>query len=290
MCLTSQNQGNEGNAGKAPSMWLMFATASCSFPSSSSSSMANGVTRHWSIEKQRFPRVKSGNSGLMMLPAVAAVLIGSCTLAGVCRADEPLPKGFDVGRYQQIWERNPFTLVTPAAAQAAPSVFSKLVLLSWLQAKDRDIVFVQDTDTNDVKKITKDGSDNPDGLRLISVTANKNPSLTEAKLSNGKEEGVVKFRLEQANVNQVTTANGQIPGQNPALPNVPLGTRGGFNPNAPRRPGGPGQAFIPPNQAPNNPGGPPTPGQIRHRRTLATPVPTQNPAQQNEAAESDNDS
>jgi hypothetical protein len=230
----------------------------------------------------------------MALLAAVAMLAGYCTLIGVCRADETLPKGFDVRRYQQIWERNPFTLVTPAAAQAAPSVFSKLVLLSWLQAKDKDIVFVQDTETNEVKKVTKDGSDNPDGLRLVSVTANKNPSLIEAKLSNGKEEGIVKFRLEQANVNQVTTPNAQIPSQNPALPNVPLGTRNGFNPNAPRRPG---QQFTQPNQAPNNPGGlnqapnnpggPPVPGQIRRRRTLATPVPNQIPAQQNEAAESE---
>jgi hypothetical protein len=242
------------------------------------------------VENLRLPQIASAKGGSMGLSAVVAMLAGYCTLVGVCRADETLPKGFDVGRYQQIWERNPFTLVTSAAAQAAPSAFSKLVLLSWLQAKDKDIVFVQDTDTNEVKKVTKDRSDKPDGLRLISVTANKNPSLIEATLSNGKEEGIVKFRLEQANVNPVTVQNTQVPGQNPALTNAPLGPRNGFNPNMQRRPPGSSQVFTPPNAAPNNPGGPPTPGQTRRRRTLATPVPTQTPAQQNEAAESDNDS
>ena len=225
--------------------------------------------------------------------AVMAMVLAGWALVGICRAEDKdiLPKGFDVARYQKLWERNPFTLVTPSVAQAAPSIFSKLVLLSWLQDKDKDIVFVQDTETNEVKKVTKNASDNPDGLRLISVNANQNPSLIEAKLTNGKEEGVVKFRAEPAHVNQVANLNTPVlPGQNPSMPNGQLRPRNGFNPNGQGRPQIPGQALNPPNQNQNNPVGPPTPEQVRRRRTLATPVPTQAPVEQNEGAESNDDS
>ena len=33
-------------------------------------------------------------------------------------ADDEVPAGFKADRYQKVWERNPFTLVTPVAQQA----------------------------------------------------------------------------------------------------------------------------------------------------------------------------
>jgi len=201
-------------------------------------------------------------------------------MAGICRADDTLPKGFDVARYQQIWERNPFTLVTPSLGQGPASPFSKLILVNWLHDKGKDILFVEDTETNEVKKVTKDESTNSDRLRLIEVVPNPNPSLIVAKLSNGREEGVVKFRFEQPQNNQMPTAN--VPGQR-FLPGQ-VGANNQFGNNAPgpvrRMPQTPPTAMPGQNvpQQMNNVNAPDA-QEIRRRRMLPTPAQNQVPVQ-----------
>src|SRR5258705_2986309 len=82
-------------------------------------------------------------------------------------ADDALPTGFKADRYRNLWERNPFTLVTPAV-QTQPRVFSKLVVVSWLN-DGKNSLFVQNTDTNDIEKITD--VPNEKGLRIVAVHA-----------------------------------------------------------------------------------------------------------------------
>jgi hypothetical protein len=224
--------------------------------------------------------------------AIAVLLPGCWLFVGVARSDDTLPKGFDVGRYEQIWERNPFTLVTPSAAQGPASAFSKLILVNWLHDQGKDILFVEDTETNEVKKVTKDDSTNSDRLRLVEVVPNKNPSLIFAKLSNGREEGIVKFRFDQPQNTQVvnTGAPGArvMPGQRPITQNTGPLQNPAFA--GARNPQFPGQGV---NQQ-NVPNGPPDAQQIRRRRMLPTPLQTPVPApqtnnQNNGAAESDDD-
>jgi hypothetical protein len=201
--------------------------------------------------------------------ALAALLAGCWLIAGICRADDTLPKGFDVARYQQLWERNPFTLVTPSLAQGPASPFSKLILVNWLHNKGKDILFVEDTETNEVKKVTKDEGTNSDRLRLLEVVPNSNPSLIVAKLTNGREEGVVKFRFEQAQNNQMPTAN--IPGQRLLPGQVGANNQFGNNgPGARRMPQMPPTAIqnVPPQM---NNANAPDPQEIRRRRLLPTP-------------------
>ncbi len=150
--------------------------------------------------------------------------------AGVVRADDQLPVGYKIDRYRKIWERNPFTLVTPAAAHAAPNPFEKLFLVSWLKDGGKDIIFVQNTETNDTQKITTEP--NKDNLRLLQMHPNADPKLVEATIANGAEQGNVKFHFEAPN------PNGNVPGQMPG--NVPgIMPRPGFpnpvgaSPNAP---------------------------------------------------------
>jgi len=230
-------------------------------------------------------------------PTLAAVFAGCWLLVGSGRSDDTLPKGFDVARYQQIWERNPFTLVTPSLGGPA-SPFSKLILVNWLHDKGKDILFVQDTETNEVKKVTKEEGANSDQLRLIEVVPNKNPSLIFAKLTNGREEGIVKFKFEQAQNNQVLNPNmamqRQIPGQPQAGPN---GQQfGAFRRGVPQMPAGVNQ--------PNTQGNPvnaPEAQDVRRRRMLPTPPqnpvpqanapqvnPQQNNAQQNNVQQNNN--
>jgi hypothetical protein len=148
-------------------------------------------------------------------PFILRFVLGVASWAAM--ASDDIPVGHQADRYQPVWERNPFTLVTPVIVQAKPKAFDKLVLLSWLNDGSKDIVFVQNTETNEVQKITTDA--NADNLRLIAIHKSADPKLAEVVLSNGSEEGAVKFRMEVA-----ATA----PQQNAAQPATP--TNGVQNP------------------------------------------------------------
>ncbi len=162
------------------------------------------------------------------LPSILTFVLGVASWAAM--ASDDIPVGHQADRYQPVWERNPFTLVTPVIVQAKPKVFDKLVLLSWLNDGSKDIVFVQNTETNEVQKITTDA--NSDNLRLIAIHKSPDPKLAEVVLSNGTEEGSVKFRTEVA-----ATA----PQQNVAQPAAP--TAGAQNVQNPM-PGGAGPAIM----------------------------------------------
>ena len=68
----------------------------------------------------------------------------------------------------------------------------------------------QNTETNEVQKITTDA--NSDNLRLIAIHKAADPKMAEVVLSDGTEEGSVKFRLEVA---------AAAPQQNVAQPAAP---------------------------------------------------------------------
>lgn len=161
------------------------------------------------------------------------------------RADGPLPTGFKADRYRNLWERNPFTLVTPAV-QIQSQAFSKLVVVSWLNDGGKDSLFVQDTDTNDVQRITD--APNEKGLRLVEVHATGGKDFQmirdfEAVISNGSEQGAIKFKPESAAPviasNPVNPINPmQIPpeaGQNNQIPGQVRaeGSKPNVQPNAP---------------------------------------------------------
>ena len=205
---------------------------------------------------------------------MVAVFAGCWLLVGIGRSDDTVPKGFDVARYQQVWERNPFTLVTPSLGGPA-SPFSKLILVNWLHDKGKDIVFVEDTETNEVKKVTKDDGDNSDRLRLIEVVPNKNPGLIIAKLTNGKEEGIVKFKFDQGQNNQVVNPNMAMQRQIPSQPQVgPNGQQfgGAIRRGVPQIPTGVNQ----PNMQ-RSPVNVPQAQDVRRRRMLPTPAQNQVP-------------
>jgi hypothetical protein len=146
----------------------------------------------------------SGLSSLFILTLLLKVA------SWVATASDDIPAGFKDDRYQPVWERNPFTLVTPVVLQAKPKVFDKLVLLSWLNDGSKDVVFVQNTETNEVQKITTEA--NSDNLRLVAIHKAADPKLAEVVLSNGTDQGTVKFRFDA-----VTAA----PQQNVAQPAAP---------------------------------------------------------------------
>jgi hypothetical protein len=76
-------------------------------------------------------------------------------------------------------------------AQAGP--FGNLVLVSWLEDAGKDVIYVQNTETNDVQKITSEP--NLDHFRIVELHPNADPKLFEAVISNGSQQGAVRFRF-----------------------------------------------------------------------------------------------
>lgn len=145
----------------------------------------------------------SGRRSLCILTFVSAV--GPC----VATASDDIPVGYKADRYQQIWERNPFTIVTPVAQRTQPSVFDKLVLLSWLNDRGTDVVFVQNTETNEVQKITKEP--NANNFRLVAIHKAADPKNEEVLIANRAEQGSVKFRLDMVAPALPQTEGSQVP-------------------------------------------------------------------------------
>jgi hypothetical protein len=240
-------------------------------------------------------RIRKPRPGLY---ALCTLTLTSVIASFVGRADDEVPAGFKADRYQKVWERNPFTLVTPVTTQAQPTVFDKLILLSWLNDGGQDVVFVQNTETNEVQKITKDPNSN--NLRLIALHRDADPKKADAILANGAEQGSVKFRLE------MPTAGPQVAGGQP-----PPGGVAGRVPGMPGQPGmprqmqmqqnaqqamqqaaRPGTAQLAPGAAPMQPENgamPPRASEVRRKRItppppneqpVGAPVPNQSPSNQ----------
>src|SRR6516164_6212771 len=104
-------------------------------------------------------------------------------------------------------QTNPTISATPAVPQATsappqttqttlqpePGVFGNLVLVSWLSDDGKDVIFVKNMETNDVQRITS--QPNIDKFRIVEIHPNADPKQFEAIISNGFEQGAVRFRF-----------------------------------------------------------------------------------------------
>jgi hypothetical protein len=82
---------------------------------------------------------------------------------------------------------------TQTTPQARAGVFGNLVLVSWLEDAGKDVIYVQNTETNDVQKITFEPT--LDHFRIVELHPNADPKLFEAIISNGSQQGAVRFRF-----------------------------------------------------------------------------------------------
>jgi hypothetical protein len=82
--------------------------------------------------------------------------------------------------------------VTPPASNTQDSAFHNLVLIGWLNDAGKDVIFVQNTETHRVQKITSEP--NKEGFRIIETHPNSDPKLSEAVISNGNDQGTVRVR------------------------------------------------------------------------------------------------
>jgi hypothetical protein len=98
--------------------------------------------------------------------------------------------------------RDPFldkSVTTTIMSAFKAGVFDKLVLLSWLNEDGKITVFVQNTETNDVQKITSEP--NKDNFRIVEIHPNPDPKLFEVVISNGTEQAPVKFNQTPPKLN-----------------------------------------------------------------------------------------
>jgi hypothetical protein len=105
-----------------------------------------------------------------------------------------LPAGFKVQRYTGLWERNPFTPSSEAAPERRRSALENLYLISWLCEAGKEVIYVQNSQTNEVQRITARPNDNK--LRLVGMHLNSNPRLVDAVVAAGEEQGTVKVRFD----------------------------------------------------------------------------------------------
>ena len=82
---------------------------------------------------------------------------------------------------------------TQTTLQAEAGVLGKLVLVSWLYDDGKDVIFVKNIETNDVQRITS--QPNIDNFRIVEIHPNADPKQFEAIISNGFEQGPVRFRF-----------------------------------------------------------------------------------------------
>jgi hypothetical protein len=147
--------------------------------------------------------VNTGNSRpIDPSPAPAYIPSGytSSQLAGQQRLVAPDPN-------EQIGpQADPKAVVPPAiqppqtvekGAQTKPPTrsgpFGNLVLVSWLEDAGKDVIYVQNTETQDVQKITSEP--NLDHFRIVELHQNADPKLFEAVITNGSQQGAVRFRF-----------------------------------------------------------------------------------------------
>jgi hypothetical protein len=101
--------------------------------------------------------------------------------------------------------RDPFldkSVKTTIMGAYKPSVIDKLVLLSWLNEGGQTVIYVQNTETNEVQKITSEP--NKDSLRIVEIHPNADPKLFEVVISDGSQQAAVKFRLTPPHLNPQT--------------------------------------------------------------------------------------
>src|SRR5262249_51642548 len=93
-------------------------------------------------------------------------------------------------------------VLTRSAPQQRCSPFDHLFLASWLKDGDKEVIYVENSETHEIQKITAKPFQS--NLRLIEIHLNPNPELVEAIISDGKEQKGLKFRL----ASQPTTSAG----------------------------------------------------------------------------------
>jgi len=98
---------------------------------------------------------------------------------------------------------DPLPLVTPAVPAKKGDGVDKLVLVSWLNEAGKYVIYVKNTETDDVQRITSEP--NNDQFRIVAIHPNTDAKLFEAVISDGTEQVTVKFHFATPTVAKALT-------------------------------------------------------------------------------------
>jgi len=157
--------------------------------------------RH-SRQADRFDRVIDHRAYCLAAFLISAFLIWVSSTAFA----QDIPEGFQLSHYARLWQHNPFEPVSSNTAQPPSSGFEKFSLEGWSKNGNQEVVFVHNSETNEVERLTVEP--NKENLRLVTIRVDQDPQLVEAVISDGRAQGRVKFRIGQnpAIVTQASTA------------------------------------------------------------------------------------
>jgi hypothetical protein len=82
---------------------------------------------------------------------------------------------------------------TPVPRQTGTGPFGKFVVLGYLKDRGKDVISVKNVETNDVQRITS--QPNIDHFRIVEIHPNADQRQFEAIISNGSEQGPVRFQF-----------------------------------------------------------------------------------------------
>jgi hypothetical protein len=82
---------------------------------------------------------------------------------------------------------------TKTSVQPGTGVFGKFVIVGWLKDRGKDVISVKNVETNNVQRITS--QPNIDHFRIVEIHPNADLRQFEAIISNGSEQGAVRFQF-----------------------------------------------------------------------------------------------
>jgi len=144
-----------------------------------------------------------------------------------------IPTAFDISRYQNTWDKNPFLLKTAPVVQSQVQWSQDWALAGMFNHKGKIRISIKNKQTNEIKQISSDSK--PDAeFRLVKANFHRNRNEASAVIAKGTEEAELKY--DEAAGGQPVTINNTMkssppPGQQPqgTVPGTPPTQRPGLS-------------------------------------------------------------
>jgi len=101
-----------------------------------------------------------------------------------------IPKGFEIKRYEALWKRSPFTLES-VVPELQKGFAADLMLVGTFSIGPRNYVTVINSKT--AQRFLVSETLNSNGILLVSIEKNEDPTKVTATLKKGEETSIVKF-------------------------------------------------------------------------------------------------
>lgn len=132
-------------------------------------------------------------------------------------ADQPIPKSHPVDRYESLWKRSPFTLSSVSDPVVVAAGFARQLALAGV-AKIGSVELVTLVNKQSQERLLISSQPNAQGIRLVSLQSDPDPSKITATIEKGVETAVVRF--DAALLKSALSA--QAPAMNAAAAQSPL--------------------------------------------------------------------